>query len=408
MDAVQKGDLETVKALIQSKADVNAQTDAGWTPLKVAVMEMKPEIVKALIAAGADVNAQDPKSQVSALMLAADGGMEKRGFPSLSLASGEIVKMLLDAHADVNAVSSKGETPLHFAAGFGEPEIVKTLIAAGVNVNAAKIGSGVTALMEAVACKSILCRDLGMRDQLVEALLQAKVNVNAQDQEGNTALHYAALAVINKQNPDHAARIAGRLLDAGADPKLKDRGGKSTEAFVQSLKRVETVKGKPLDQKSAAMMRAILYRDFNAASELLKAGVDVNAQDAFGETLLMKAIVSCFEQGNLSAEGVKLAKALIAAGANVNAADQSGTTALMLAAERLIPDLVDALLQAGADVKASDNAVYTAIERLEEGKRKFFRFGPSHRDVFYESGTVAFTRIDHEQLLEKLKAAAMK
>ena len=68
---------------------------------------------------------------------------------------------------------------------------------------------GVTALMiAAAACPT--CIDL---------LLARSVNINATDRQGMTALMVAA------QNGQPVAMR--RLLDAGADPSLKDQGGRS-------------------------------------------------------------------------------------------------------------------------------------------------------------------------------------
>ena len=51
----------------------------------------------------------------------------------------EAVKILIDAGADVNARTKKnglwGETPLDYAAHYGESEAVKILIDAGADVN---------------------------------------------------------------------------------------------------------------------------------------------------------------------------------------------------------------------------------------------------------------------------------
>ena len=304
----------------------------------------------------------------------------------------------------MNAKDSDGATVLQYAVANGDPEIVKTLLSASADVNAAT-DSQVTALMMAASCQSLFCSDLETKVELVQTLLQAKAAINAQDEKGNTALHYAVLPDDNNQVPEHAEYIAKLLLDAGANPKLKNNEGKSAEALIAALKVKKLPQIRPIDPQSKEMMRALLYRDFEKANELLKAGIDVNAQDNFGETLLMKAVVSSFWMGDLNNEGIGVAESLVAAGANVNAADPNGTTPLMLASERLIPNLAESLLKAGADAKMKDREGRTALDRFEQGKTKFFRFTYDRRDVFFKDGTIALTIINHEKLHDLLQAA---
>jgi ankyrin repeat protein len=48
----------------------------------------------------------------------------------------EAVKVLLASGADVNAINNDGETPLHIAAYSGMPDIAKLLLDAGADINA--------------------------------------------------------------------------------------------------------------------------------------------------------------------------------------------------------------------------------------------------------------------------------
>ena len=46
--------MEVVEKLIQAGADVNEQTEMGWTPLHLASENGRVEVITALLAAGAD------------------------------------------------------------------------------------------------------------------------------------------------------------------------------------------------------------------------------------------------------------------------------------------------------------------------------------------------------------------
>ncbi len=56
--AAMKGHTETVNALLEAGADVNAESRLGITALIAAAGNGRTETVKALLAAGADVNAE--------------------------------------------------------------------------------------------------------------------------------------------------------------------------------------------------------------------------------------------------------------------------------------------------------------------------------------------------------------
>lgn len=92
-------------------------------------------------------------------------------------------------------------------------------------------------------------------------------------------------------------------------------------------------------------------------SEIVKAGVDVNARSKRRETALMASAVTGMADEDL-----------LSAGAEVNAVNDDGMTALMLLVQRAHPEEVETLLKAGADAGMKDSKGRTALDYLNAAK----------------------------------------
>jgi len=146
----------------------------------------------------------------------------------------------------------------------------------------------------------------------VRALLKRRVDVNAAEPDGTTALH----AAVRRRD----AEAVELLLRAGADPGAATRYG-ITPLYL-----------------------AALNGDGPIAERLLAAGADANTALPAGETALMTAART---------GSVPVIRALLAHGADVNAREGwKGQTALMWAAAENNAAAVKVLVEAGADVNA--------------------------------------------------------
>jgi ankyrin len=151
----------------------------------------------------------------------------------------------------------------------------------------------------------------GNRDAAMKLITQ-RVDVNAPEPDGTTALHWA----IQRNDLD----IVARLIRAGARVNVKNDYGAT-----------------PMSEAAVVANPALL-------GLLLEAGADVESPNADGQTALM--VVARTSR-------VDAARLLIQRGANVNAVEKwRGQTALMWATAQKQPEMVQELIAQGAQVNA--------------------------------------------------------
>lgn len=207
--AAENGSVVMTRLLLEANADPSLALLSGESPLMTASSTGNAEVVKLLLAAGADPDIAVTRGQ-SPLMWAAGQG------------HADVVAALLEYGADVDArtevrteyvktekeqdshpaykvwIEEGGYTPLMFAAGAGDLESARELVAGGSDVNATSAFGLTPAIMAAH----------GGNAQLLELLIQHGAEVDPAD-SGHTPLHVAVL----RGNLD-AVRV---LLTHGAD-----------------------------------------------------------------------------------------------------------------------------------------------------------------------------------------------
>lgn len=111
--AAYRGDASIAKMLIEGGAELEAQTNGGWTPLHVAVDQNAIDLVGLLLEKGADINAKN-RSGENVLHFVQN-------------TNPDLYRYLLDNIKDKDPRDEHGATPILYAAAYGRKDIVEPL-----------------------------------------------------------------------------------------------------------------------------------------------------------------------------------------------------------------------------------------------------------------------------------------
>jgi uncharacterized protein len=225
MFAVREGRTDVVRVLLKAGADVNEPIPvearrrgyggrlppAGATPLLIAVTNAHYELASLLLDAGADPNASLPGYTVlHAITAVRKPGVGDNDPPpdgSGSMTSIELVKKLAAKGANLDARMTKkanlnntrlneiGATPFMLAALTADSELLKTLSALGANTQLPNVENSTPLMAAAGLATRSPGEDAGTESEVLEAvqvLLDLGADINAVDNNGETAMHSAA------------------------------------------------------------------------------------------------------------------------------------------------------------------------------------------------------------------------
>lgn len=229
--ASRKNLISVVRLLLEKKSNINAQDKNGDTalvwaarnkhkeifqllldhnatngeiPLHFASRENHIEIVQLLLENKVDVNTQNHEGNTALILAAYNKHLE-------------IVELLLKHHADPNLSNKNGETPLYWAATKDQTYMFRLLLGANADPHSGLLLQSATR---------------AGNTEIVQLLLERKPDINAQNNYGDTALHWAAYNG-NKE-------IVRLLLDVGADINLINKVNETSTPYDVAVNQKHT------------------------------------------------------------------------------------------------------------------------------------------------------------------------
>lgn len=423
-------DYSIIFTLLCNGADVNLENADGVSPLQAALTRQWPYVATQLVKAGAWRTPEQP--DINEVVDTATGTTRLMAV-ILEGQDGLAVKKILEDGADPNKPDDNGITPIALARALRWDYVADLLIQHGAKESPLPDPNQMCGEQKD---KPLLCYAAsyqGCHSNYIHALLEAGADPDAQDGNGKTALHWAA--VFNKPwlfdllleagadmnvideyglKPLHYAcmnnskDIALDILDAtnNADintpvgdyhrtPLMMAAGRPGAYALVQALVARGAYINQPDVQAETPLGKAISARDIHMTKLLVQEGADVAKDSPFPvpEAPAEKpgiyrrnppifALVNSQHENNLA-----LAQVLLDAGANPNAkalesfsGPQAGDSLLCFAIRYRAFDLAEKLLKAGADPHGTSHKGETAMHyclhlRQVEGVNLLLRHG---------------------------------
>ena len=301
-EAIKQNDEDFVKFILDSGAEVNEVDKYGRSPLSDGVMGGNLNIVKALISKGADIDLCDSDGD-SMLGIAI---MHQRP---------EVMEFLISKGQKLDHVNFHGESILTLAIKHGRIEELEVLVKHGVELN------GRENVLEYVAAVGNLEKASFLID-------------NGADANGKRVYWDQKTPLMQAVRGEHLDMVK-LLVEKGAD--LEENRGYG---------------------KGYLLELAIDYENVKILEYLLSVGV-CDKDNKWAENTLLMSSLDC-------AQCYDLIDCLVKGGIDVNAQNKDGRTVLMKAVKRDDDKLIKQLLDLGADVDIVDKTNRKAIDYAKD------------------------------------------
>ncbi|MDR1483259.1 MAG: ankyrin repeat domain-containing protein [Planctomycetaceae bacterium] len=356
---------DRIKYFLDLGISINSRNKANRTPLHIAAtVPQQIEHFNYLINNGADINAEDD-----------DGRTPLHHAAATPTDTTNIIERLIDKKANINAKNNDGQTPLLELLKSSKPQhikfnLFKLLVDKNAEVN-------ITDKNLSTPLHIVLASQTPLDIDVVQLLLEKGVNVNARNNDGQTALAVYLKRLLPPPNQQQPAVTNGGcnvllkfLIDRGADIRIKDKNNTTVfEMIVKINLRIEkdilkklVECGKDIDWSKDKISSPVCWAltnnaDLDVLDYFSKNKADFKKKDASGVSPLMNLIVNEIQNSNrISLEKVKF---LVERGVEMNDT-ASRQTPLLYVLTLGKPDfeIVKYLVENGADVHAKQSSNY--------------------------------------------------
>jgi ankyrin repeat protein len=379
------GHVETARVLLERGADVNGKGGSCGTALIAACHVGHAKVTQLLLDNGADIEAESARRGRALANAVASG-------------NDATVQLLLRKRPQLNYRCES--SPLYWAAQKGNLDLVKTLVAAGADVNH-RSSLWQTPLMGA-------CRGRGeakwkgveeaMESRHLEVaryLIQSGADVNQHDHHNGDALQTAVDATAAGNVEGNNIDLVTLLLEAGADVNHTGGGHRSAMQAAVSLGNMAAAHAlldRGVEVNDEIFLIAVKERRKSIIQRLLSTGVNANAKNEHGTALSLAILADDQEttdallrdptidinavagnRGDITALSQAIAKnsfvlvqRLLELGANVQAPSSDANTCLLHAVRSGDRNIIELLLASGADINAGQPLAVACERGAEE------------------------------------------
>lgn len=357
--AVLNADEAMVKQLLQKGIHINSQDKLGNTALMMALETVWYEkknpqgkvLAKLLIDAGAELDIKDKDENTPLLLAVRHNDLE-------------MVCYLVEKGASLDIHDESLKTAIYWAAEGGHEEIFHYLLEHQAILNGADLDKENNLLM--VACAS-------GKTSIVRALLEhAETDWGHKNKKTKNVLHFAL------DYPEILQCLLEKMPLKKAQKLMFSHQHSSHIPIRKSFDKPQAFQlFWDLITEEQKLHIAIVKGDFDAVQKLVQSGVDINALDVTGETILIHALNEIhmsrlhLKKDNPAEANAKraIAQLLIDSGAHLNVKDQYGTSPLIFAVRHDDLNMVQSMVEKGADLEACDahneTALYCAVSNRE-------------------------------------------
>ena len=331
------GDSLAVRSLIAHGANIDAaEPERGQTALMRAVANQHPDVTQALLEAGADLNVrtitvQQLRGTGERSTTSPQGAtyFNAGGFTALLFAArhgdAHSTRWLLDAGADVNDAGADGNSALALAAMSGHERLAQYLLERGADPDTA--GAGYTALHAAV---------LRAQPDLLKSLLERGADVNVPLVKSTPVPRWTYQHIfVRRETGATPLLLAAKYLEPTLVRLLADAGGNillpMEDGTTALMAAVGLGSSRSTTRRSRLIAPELVAAEWNNGERVLatvQAVLDAGAESTLdavgrsGNTALHTAVRNRFSAA---------ADLLLASGANADIQNENGTTWLHFA-----------------------------------------------------------------------------